>query len=79
MALLRMEARFKKEIPIFGLQAQVLGYARMCTFDPQSGLLTHIILRTEWQPIEIEWAHLEFDQEQKTLRLKPQDKLQVPA
>lgn len=66
-----METRFQWQIPVLGLQGQVLGHAEKARIDLDSGRVTHIVLRTEWQPIEISWEELEFDDNRMALRLIP--------
>lgn len=66
-----MEAQFHSRLPVLGLQGQVLGYAEEAWIDLNSGQLTHIVLRTSWQPIEIRWEEMEFDGTRMALQFKP--------
>jgi hypothetical protein len=70
-----MEAQFNWQMPVLGLQGQVLGYTEKAGVDLDSGRLTYIVLRTDWQPIEIPWKRLEFDGIRMALRLKPPPRL----
>ena len=60
---------FKQKIPVLGPLDQVLGFAQESELDLRSGQLTHIVLKTEWQPIVIPWDRVEFDEQISALRL----------
>jgi len=65
------KVNFKQKIPVLGPLDQVLGFAQESELDLHSGQLTHIVLRTEWQPIVIPWDRVEFDDRISVLRLRP--------
>lgn len=60
---------------MLGLQDQVLGYTGECRIDFRTGRITHIVLRTQWQWIDLEWEAVEFEPAKDAFRLRknPQD------
>jgi len=66
-----MNAFFQKNRPVFGLHGQSLGYAKECRIDAGDGRITHIVLWTQWQSIELEWDLVRFDASIDAFKLQP--------
>ena len=56
-----MNALFEGYKRVFGLNDQFLGYTGECRIDADDGRITHIILRTPWQRIVLNWDQVRFD------------------
>jgi hypothetical protein len=65
-----MKALFRKYKRVLGLHDQCLGYSGACRIDITDGRITHIILRTPWQSIELDWDLVKFDPGRDAFRLK---------
>lgn len=49
----------------------MLGYTGECRIDVQGGRVTHVVLQTPWQRIDLAWDQLAFDDAQDLFRLQP--------
>ncbi|MEJ2530320.1 MAG: hypothetical protein P8Y92_00860 [Halioglobus sp.] len=66
-----MDALFTRHKRVIGPHDQKLGYIGECRIDIHDGSVTHVVLRTPWQSIELSWDQLEFDEERDAFRLQP--------
>jgi hypothetical protein len=71
----KVYAKLRPAWPVVGLQGQRLGTVERCAIDVSAGVVTHLELKTAWQTIDIEWPGLEFDEDDKVIRLVPR----IPA
>jgi len=55
--------------PVLGLHGQRLGTVETCALDPDTGKVKHLVLRTQWQTIDIEWPYLVFREEHQSFQL----------
>lgn len=66
-----MDAVFFSQMRVLGPHDQLLGYVGECRIDIADGSLTHIVLRTPWQTIDLEWDQVYFDDVSDAFRLRP--------
>ena len=66
-----MNALFTRQRQVIGPHDQVLGYTGECRIDVRDGSVTHVVLRTPWQSIELAWDQLDFDEAHDAFRLQP--------